>query len=103
MATEIELQDVEEMKGVYNNDFENVCMNLILVSAFRGVDIQKDTLQFNNYLKEKNIVYQAVNNDGLDGIKQKLQDLKSIVEERIRLEDELFKELFKKLNEKMKK
>ena len=136
MATEIELQDVEEMisltnytftvdnslrqlkdsvmntllpvmmsdkKGVYNNDFENVCMNLILVSAFRGVDIQKDTLQFNNYLKEKNIVYQAVNNDGLDGIKQKLQDLKSIVEERIRLEDELFKVLFKKLNEKMKK
>ena len=100
---------ISDKKGIYNNAFENVCMNFILVSAFRGIDIQKDTLQFNNYLREKNKVYQAVNNNGFEGIKQKLQDLKSIVEERIRLEDKLqdlqdsFKELFKKLNEKIKK
>lgn len=100
---------ISDKKGIYNNDFENVCMNLILVSAFRGVDIQKDTLQFNNYLKEKNIVYQAVNNNGFDGIKQMLQQLKSTVEKQIQLEDELynlqdsFKKLLKELNEKEEK
>lgn len=93
--------------GLYNNDFENVCMHLILVSAYRGTDIQKDTLQFNSYLKEKNKLYsQAVNKKDITALKQKLQELKSYIEVNIWLKNvfpDSFNELNKKLNEKMKK
>lgn len=46
--------------GVYNNDFDNVCKNLILVSAFRGNDIQDNTKELSEYLKEKNNLYDIV-------------------------------------------
>lgn len=43
--------------GIYNNDFENICKNLIILAAYRGQDIQKDIKSLSDYLGEKNTLY----------------------------------------------
>lgn len=45
------------LSGIYNNDFENICEKLILVSAFRGNDIQEDTTKLSGYLTKKDALY----------------------------------------------
>lgn len=50
----------DRQTGIYNNDFENICKNFILVSVFRGNDIKKDTTDFSNYLSEKNNFYYTI-------------------------------------------
>ena len=50
----------DRQTGIYNNDFENICKNFILVSVFRGNNIKKDTTDFSNYLSEKNNFYYTI-------------------------------------------
>ena len=42
---------------IYNNCFESICKNLILVLSFRGNEVKNDIDKLSNYLKEKNNVY----------------------------------------------
>lgn len=46
--------------GVYNNEFENICKNLILVTAYRGDVNQNDITEFSDYLNEKNGFFDMV-------------------------------------------
>ena len=87
--------------GIYNNDFEYVCRNLILMSAYRGADFQKYRLRFNDYLREKDKSYQEMVNN-LDDIRQKLQEIKPGLEKEIQLKNEM-DTLMEKLNKLEKK
>ena len=75
----------ERETGIYNNDFENVCKNLILVSAFRGNDILDSTKELSEYLTEKNNLYDIVQEiAGIHGnAKQALQQ-KHEIEEKLK-------------------
>lgn len=46
--------------GVYNNAFENICKNLVMVSAIRCNDISNDTARFSKYLSEKTLFYNNI-------------------------------------------
>lgn len=50
----------ERETGIYNNAFENICKDLVLVAACRGNDIQNDTTELSNYIKEKNYFYDVI-------------------------------------------
>ena len=72
--------------GVYNNDFENICKKLLLVSATRGNDIQNDAKKISEYLSEKNSFYdvtnkinQFVHRDFPQRKKEKEERLKTII------------------------
>lgn len=48
--------------GIYNNDFENICKNLIIVAAYRGQDVQNDIKSLSDYFGEKNTQYDIIAN-----------------------------------------
>lgn len=48
---------INNPRGIYNNDFENICKNLLMVSAFRGNDIENDAAKLSEYFKVKNKLY----------------------------------------------
>lgn len=61
------------MSGVYNNAFENICRNLILVSAVRGNDISENTDSLSKYFEEKNKFYNRVDVAGKQIQQKKLE------------------------------
>ena len=84
----------ERETGLYNNDFENVCKNLILVSAFRGNDIQDNTKELSVYLTEKNNLYDIVKEIGsIHG------NAKQVLQQKHEIEEKL-KEIIKALRNK---
>ncbi len=50
----------EKTNGIYNNDFETICRNLILVSSFRGYDTNKDKTMLSEYLTCKTAIADAI-------------------------------------------
>lgn len=48
--------------GLYNNCLENICRNLIVVSAFRGYDVEKDIKSLNNYDEQNKQIFSIINN-----------------------------------------
>lgn len=46
--------------GVYNNDFENICINLINVSAMRGNDITNDIVRISKYRSNKYALHDVI-------------------------------------------
>ncbi|MBO5180740.1 MAG: hypothetical protein J6B92_02490 [Paraprevotella sp.] len=68
--------------GIYNNAFENICKNIILVTAIRGNDIQEDTTELSTCFKTKYQFYNVVKD--ICGEKH-LKEVKSIKEELERL------------------
>lgn len=78
--------------GIYNNDFENICRNLILVSAFRGNDIENNSKELSEYLTEKNNIYDIVNQ--VDHI---LGDTKLVLKQKNETE-ELLRKIIKALS-----
>lgn len=63
----------ERMTGIYNNAFENICKNLLLVSAMRGNDIQNNAKEFSEYLTEKHNLYNVIVETPEDLIREKLE------------------------------
>lgn len=54
--------------GIYNNDFENICKNLIIVSTSRGYEIKDDLDSLENYINNKNAIYNLTKlKNGIDG------------------------------------
>ena len=47
--------------GIYNNAFENICKNLLLVSKFRYNNISAETDSLSKYFDKKNKLYNMVN------------------------------------------
>lgn len=84
----------ERETGLYNNDFENVCKNLILVSAFRGNDIQENTKELSEYLTEKNNLYDIVK-----VISSIHGNAKQVLQQKHEIEEKL-KEIIKALRNK---
>ena len=80
----------ERQTGIYNNDFENICKNFILVSVFRGNDIKNDTTDFSNYLSEKNNFYYTIK--GVSNVNQ----LTEIKNEAVRKLRDIIKNVTKK-------
>lgn len=80
----------DRQTGIYNNDFENICKNFILVSAFRGNDIGKDTTDFSNYLIEKNKFYYTI---------KSVSNANQVAEQKKEVERAL-KEIIKKVTNK---
>lgn len=80
----------ERKAGIYNNAFENVCKNLIQMSALRGYDISKDqkAQDLSDYLKVKNEEF----NDGWQFAEKSflMYQMQTELEERL---EELIKEL----------
>lgn len=75
----------ERETGIYNNDFENICRKLIIVSAFRGYDIQDDTEKLSDYLTEKNNLYDIVKEVGrIQGYTKQILQQKNKTEELLR-------------------
>ena len=72
----------ERSDGIYNNDFENICQKLILVSAIRGNDIDSDTAKFSKYLSDKQLFFSSVK-EATNGL-NRLQNEKRKSVEQIR-------------------
>ena len=64
----------ERMTGIYNNAFENICKNLLLVSAMRGNDIQNNAKEFSEYLTEKHNLYNVIVNTKRTAGSKKVKD-----------------------------
>lgn len=73
--------------GIYNNDFENVCKNLILVTTFRGCDAKDDINLLTKYLKEKDSFYNIIKVfiQSIDTIIQSNREANERVDEMITL------------------
>jgi hypothetical protein len=50
----------KQPNGIYNDAFENICKNIILVTAIRGNDIQNDTTKLSKYFKNKDQFFNIV-------------------------------------------
>lgn len=79
-------------EGIYNNDFENICVKLNLVAAFRGNDIENNSKDLSEYLSEKNKIYDYVNQ-----INRIRADSKHLLKQKRELE-ELLRKIIKALN-----
>lgn len=68
---------IQSPTNIYSNDFENVCKNLILVSAYRGYSISDDMKSFSNYLKSKNNFYYLTENimNSIDSVQKSKKDI----------------------------
>ena len=64
--------------GIYNNDFENVCQMLIMVSENRGDDVKNDTIRFADYLSAKKEYYGRVRKQINQIKKEKMYAIKEI-------------------------
>ena len=73
--------------GIYNNAFENICKNLILVSIFRCNDFENDITNFSKYYSDKNNFYNKIikqisnNNSKLNESRRQRNELNDAVKE----------------------
>lgn len=65
--------------GIYNNAFENICTNLVLVLAFRGNETKEIQDRLSTYMSSKNEIYKSVSE--IQNINQKAVDLKNVFKE----------------------
>ena len=47
--------------GLYNNCLEQICRNILKVSAFRGYDVEKEVNRINAYTANKDSIYIQLN------------------------------------------
>ena len=85
----------ERNTGIYNNDFENICKNLILVTAFRGNDVHCDIDSLSIYLDEKNKLYNSTTE--MNQLKDSIEMIKMDNQNKLNTLIKITKEILEKL------
>ena len=73
--------------GIYNNEFENICKNFILVSMFRMYDIDNDLQKYLEYTEKKDSLFKMTEmvNSNFDEQRQLVTKIKGILNENMKL------------------
>lgn len=73
----------EHKNGIYNNEFENICKNFILVSMFRMYDIDNDLKNYLEYTEKKNNFFTMAKeiNSGFNEQRKLIIEVKGVINE----------------------